>query len=47
MATLGKIRKHGVLLVSAIAIALFLFVAGDLVKGTKNYLMNFKAITKS
>ena len=33
MATLGKIRKHGVLLVSAIAIALFLFVAGDLVKG--------------
>ncbi|MBO4565014.1 MAG: SurA N-terminal domain-containing protein [Bacteroidaceae bacterium] len=33
MATLGKIRKHGVLLVAAIAIALFLFVAGDLVKG--------------
>ena len=33
MATLGKIRKHGVLLVAAIAIALFLFVAGDLIKG--------------
>src|SRR5574344_884390 len=33
MATLGRIRKHGVLLVAAIAIALFLFVAGDLVKG--------------
>ena len=33
MATLGEIRKHGVLLVAAIAIALFLFVAGDLVKG--------------
>lgn len=33
MATLGKIRKHGVLLVSAIAIALFLFVAGDLFRG--------------
>ncbi|MCQ2112604.1 MAG: SurA N-terminal domain-containing protein [Bacteroidaceae bacterium] len=33
MAALGKIRKHGVLLVSAIAVALFLFVAGDLFKG--------------
>ena len=32
MATLGKIRKHGVLLVSSIGIALFLFVAGDLFK---------------
>ncbi len=33
MATLGKIRKHGVLLVTTIAVALFLFVAGDFVKG--------------
>ncbi len=33
MAALGKIRKHGVLLVTAIAIALFLFVAGDLIRG--------------
>lgn len=33
MAVLGKIRKHGVLLVTVIAIALFLFVAGDFVKG--------------
>ena len=33
MAALGKIRKHGVLLVAAIAIALFLFVAGDLIRG--------------
>jgi len=38
MATLGKIRKHGILLVSAIAIALFLFVAGDLVKGGQSLL---------
>ena len=33
MAALGKIRKHGVLLVTTIAVALFLFVAGDFVKG--------------
>lgn len=33
MEALGKIRKHGVLLVAAIAIALFLFVAGDLIRG--------------
>lgn len=33
MATLQKIRNHGVLLVSAIAIALFLFVIGDLLRG--------------
>lgn len=36
MAALGKIRKHGVLLVVAIAVALFLFVAGDLIKGVES-----------
>lgn len=38
MATLGKIRKHGVLLVSVIAVALFLFVAGDLFRGLEGLL---------
>lgn len=33
MAALQKIRKRGVLLVSIIAVALFLFVAGDLFRG--------------
>ena len=33
MAVLQKIRNRGVLLVSAIAIALFLFVIGDLIRG--------------
>ena len=33
MAALQKIRSHGVLLVTIIAIALFLFVMGDLVRG--------------
>lgn len=38
MATLGKIRKHGVLLVAVIALALFLFVAGDLFRGLEGLL---------
>ena len=38
MATLGKIRKHGVLLVTVIAVALFLFVAGDLFRGLEGLL---------
>ncbi len=38
MATLGKIRKHGVLLVTVIAVALFLFVAGDLFRGAEGLL---------
>ncbi|MDE5740198.1 MAG: SurA N-terminal domain-containing protein, partial [Bacteroidaceae bacterium] len=36
MAVLQKIRSKGVLLVSIIALALFLFVAGDLFRGLES-----------
>lgn len=42
MAALGKIRKHGVLLVVVIAVALFLFVAGDLFRGGEGLLQQSK-----
>lgn len=42
MAALQKIRSHGVLLVSVIAIALFLFVAGDLFRGGESFFNSSK-----
>ena len=42
MAALGRIRKHGVLLVACFAIALFLFVAGDLFRGGEGWLQESK-----
>ncbi|MBQ0045947.1 MAG: SurA N-terminal domain-containing protein [Prevotellaceae bacterium] len=40
MAVLQKIRNRGVLLVSVIALALFLFVAGDLFRGLESIFQN-------
>lgn len=42
MAALQKIRNHGVLLVTIIAVALFLFVMGDLVRGGEGLLNQSK-----
>lgn len=42
MAALQKIRNHGVLLVTVIAVALFLFVMGDLVRGGEGLLSQSK-----
>ncbi len=38
MAVLQKIRNRGVLLVAAIAVALFLFVIGDAIRGSESFL---------
>lgn len=40
MAALQSIRKRGVLLVTVIAVALFLFVAGDLFRGLESFFQN-------
>ena len=40
MAAIQKIRSKGVLLVSVIALALFLFVAGDLFRGLESLFRN-------
>ena len=42
MVALQKIRNHGVLLVTVIAVALFLFVMGDLVRGGEGLLSQSK-----